>query len=94
MTKYTMANWDNDGEFAAQPMQEIDGKIYDEMFEMLPPLTVSRLDRDALEAKTGKRLSDSFCMGEAYSFDGRGYTYLAFGKIDNKCYYLGKQHAA
>lgn len=93
---YTSEQWAQDGDFKAQPGQEIDAAVYDEMFNALPP---RRLPRETAE----KALRDhkipvhaGFLMGEPHSHDDGGALYLAFGKNDYghgaHYYYLGLSH--
>lgn len=79
---YSTEQWQRDGEFKAQPGQEITEQIYEEMFNCLPPRRLPR-------AKAKQALQDydipvhaGFLMGEPHSTGKTGPLFLAFGKND------------
>ncbi len=83
MSIYTREDWTRDRNFSAKPGQEIEEDIYEDMFDALPPYGLPR--RPETAGYTG------FCMGEPANTDKDGHlTYLAFGKLRGKCYYLGE----
>lgn len=95
---YTMEQWQRDRLFNAEPGQEIEAAIYEEMLNVMPPLTLP-------QGKARQALQDykipvhaGFLMGEPHSCDKDGQLYLAFGSNNygkgSKYYYLGLAHAA
>ena len=94
MGLYTMAHWDADGTFSAEPGQEISAEVYDEMLNCMPPKTLPA--SKALQAvhDYGIPVHAGFLMGEPHSSDRYGnQLYLAFGMNDygkgKHYYYLG-----
>lgn len=82
MAKYTEEQWVKDGVFKAVAGQEIDESIYNEMFNVLPPLRL----KNSCDCVAGFRVS------EPYNHDQNGNAlYMAFGKRNGKYYYLGLQ---
>lgn len=83
-TVYTRQDWIRDRELNAVAGQEIEESIYNEMFEVLPPLNLPRCERT--EGYTA-----GFMVSEADSIDplGRGTLYNAYGKKDGRYYYIG-----
>jgi len=81
---YTHEDWARDESFAAVPGQEITEDIYDEMFNCMPPLTLPRCERT-------RQFSAGFMMGEPNGTEPRTFKtmYLAFGKADNRYYFIG-----
>ena len=96
MNVYTMEDWLRDCDFKAQPGQEISQEIYDEMFNVMPPLRLPR--EKAAEVLESLRLPvhAGFMMGEPHSSDKDGALYLAFGKNNygkgDRFFYLGLSH--
>lgn len=93
-TVYTAHRWEDDGELKAEPGQEIDEQIYNDMFNVLPPLPLPR----AATAETWKRyripIHGGFMMGEPITSDSeKGLQYMAFGfngfGHGEKYFYLG-----
>lgn len=83
MEKYTKEDWHRDRNFNAQPGQEVDEEIYDEMFDVMPPARMPM--REETAGYVG------FCVGEPASTDEDGnLTFSTFGKREGKYYYLGK----
>ncbi len=85
MEIYTRAQWHKDGSFSAKVGQEVEEYIYEEMFDVLPPL---RLPKES-------GYLAGFRVGEPHSHEQSKKTgewlahYAAFGKKDGKCYFLG-----
>lgn len=42
MEKYTVMQWELDGDFSAVPGQEIAPEIYDDLLNVVPPLSLPR----------------------------------------------------
>lgn len=81
MNIYTREQWAADRNFNAATGQEIEAEIYEEMFNVMPPLRLV----DAQGCTAGFRVS------EPYTHRGGKPLYRAFGKRDGKYYYLGLQ---
>lgn len=81
MTVYTRENWAADRSFNAAPGQEIEAEIYEEMFNVMPPMRLI----DAQGCAAG------FRVGEPYTHRDGKPLYMAFGKRGGKYYYLGLQ---
>lgn len=96
MNIYTVEDWRRDGAFNAQPGQEISSEIYDEMYNVMPPLRLPR--EKAVEALESLHVPvhAGFMMGEPHSSDKAGELYLAFGKNNygkgDRFFYLGLSH--
>lgn len=82
MAVYTSEDWRNDKTFKAKAGQEITEEVYEEMFNVLPPLHL----KNSCGCEVGFRVS------EPYEHDDNGKAlYMAFGKRNGKYYYLGLQ---
>lgn len=93
MNVYTMEQWQADGDFKAQPGQEIAAAVYNEMRETVPPLPIpGRKAEQALEAYSIP-VHDGFLMGEPTKESPDGLLYRAFGMNDygkgKHYFYLG-----
>ncbi len=95
MKKYTREDWSIDGNFSAEIGQEIEEEIYWQMYDCLPPFSLTGgtpLNRK-LGIVAGFRVGepyihDEYCNGKEY-----GAFYSAFGKTaDGKFYFLGEQN--
>lgn len=82
-TIYTMKDWKAAGSFNAEPGQEIEADVYNEMLNCMPPKTIpSKTARIALEVYKIP-VHAGFLMGEPHSTDKDGLElYLAFGMND------------
>ena len=96
MEVYTMNKWNTDGEFKAKQFQEVDDKVYEEMFDVMPPYSLNSADEVSLEHQLNTELTEAFCMGEDHTYDADGHPlYLSFGRTSSgKYYYLGLCRAA
>lgn len=84
MEIYTRKDWEKDRSFSAKEGQEIEEDIYETMYNCLPPIRLPK-------RKETEGYESGFLMGEPHSFNKQGEDlYLAFGKKENKCYYIGK----
>ena len=94
MDKYTREDWQRDQSFKAVPGQEIEKEIYEDMFNVLPPLRLPRNKvMEALETMN-LHISAGFMMGEPHSHSKNGALFMAFGKTypdesGERYYYLG-----
>lgn len=85
MEIYTREQWHKDRSFAAKVGQEVEEYIYEEMYDVLPPL---RLPRES-------GYTCGFRVGEPHSHERSKKTgewlahYAAFGKKDGRYYFLG-----
>ena len=93
MEIYTRSQWAQDGDFKAEPGQEIEAGIYEQMLNCITPL-------DLPAGKARQALNDfdipvhaGFLMGEPHSQDKKGPLYMAFGMNDygkgKRYFYLG-----
>jgi len=90
MKKYTMKDWEKDNIFNANPGQEVDYEIYEEMYNVLPPMHLATSNRDKAKENYGLNIVSGFLVSEPYGYNEHGSTYSAFGKTeDNKYYFLG-----
>ena len=81
MSSYSWKQWRKDGEFKAEPGQEIAAEVYDIMKRCTEPLPL-RASEYGMEA--------GFVMGQdTGSRDGKPL-HMAFGEKDGRCYYLGE----
>lgn len=78
MKKYTREDWQRDREFKAVAGQEIDEEIYNEMFNVLPPLRLP----------SGAKMA-GFRVSEPYTHRDGKPLYMAFGNSGGKYFYLG-----
>ena len=83
---YTVEQWEKDNNFNATPGQEIEVEIYEQMLEVLPPLSLPR-------AEYPVTVSNGFMVSEPYAHANvnghyRAF-YSAFGRNGGRCYYLG-----
>jgi len=90
---YTMKQWQADRDFKAEPGQEIDADIYDEMLNVMPPLQLpADKARQALR-DYNTPIHAGFLMGEPTDSSPQGLLYRAFGANDygkgKHYYYLG-----
>lgn len=89
---YTREQWARDNSFGAAPGQEIDPEIYEDMFEVLPPLRLPRGAEFPVQVAAGFMVSEPYTHAEV---NGRWKAfYSAFGRNGDKCYYLGYYSAA
>ena len=92
MDIYTMHQWQQDRTFSALPGQEIEEAVYNELFNCMPPL---QLSREAIE-HTDIPVHAGFMMGEPHSCDKAGQLFLAFGMNDygnkKRYFFLGMAH--
>lgn len=79
MKKYTREDWQRDRDFKAVAGQEIDEEIYNEMFNVLPPLRLPHNEYCAA----------GFRVSEPYTHRDGKPLYMAFGNRGGKYYYLG-----
>lgn len=90
---YTTDQWAQDGIFSAYPGQEVDGLVYDEMLNALPPKRLPRRTADQAAKEYRLPINAGFLMGEPHSTGPDGLLYLAFGMYDHgrgaHYYYLG-----
>ena len=87
-----MKQWERDETFKAEPWQEIEAGIYEQMLNGVPPKTLPRSKaEEALQHNIP--VHAGFLMGEPNSSDELGQKYLAFGMNDygkgKHYYYLG-----
>ena len=97
-TIYTMKDWEAAGSFDAEPGQEIEAEVYEQMLNCIPPKSIpSETAHKALEVYRIP-VHAGFLMGEPHSTGKDGLTlYLAFGmndygsgtRKDPHYYYLG-----
>ena len=82
--KYTREDWERDHDFNAVPGQEIDAEIYEEMFEVLPPIRLPRNERT-------EGFTCGFMVSEPVTADPTAdrMLYRAYGKRGGKYYYIG-----
>ena len=84
-TVYTREQWTKDRSFSAKVGQEVEECIYEEMYNVLPPLRLP----------AGCGCSCGFRVSEPHSHEKSKKTgewlahYAAFGKRDGKYYFLG-----
>lgn len=90
---YTMATWERDGVFKADPGQEITEDIYKQMLNCMPPKALPRKKVDQVLQDYNVPVHAGFLMGEPHSSNAKGLLYLAFGMNDcgkgKHFYYLG-----
>lgn len=96
MSIYNKTQWAADKSFNAFPGQEITEEIYNEMLNCMPPLTLpTEKAQQALQIYKIP-IHAGFLMGEPFSNDQEGLTYLSFGMSDygkgKHYYYLGLCH--
>lgn len=90
MNIYTTDDWANDRTFSAEPGQEIDAEIYEEMFNCVPPYRLPRVAVTETYKKYSVYMNAGFLMGEPATCDRNGASlYMAFGRNDDHYYYLG-----
>ena len=93
---YTSTQWAADGSFKAEPGQEIDESIYNDLFNVLPPLPLPNTAAEEALTKLEIPVHAGFMMGEPHSHDKEGALYLAFGRNDygkgTRYFYLGLYH--
>lgn len=90
---YTMQQWQADRDFKAEPGQEITADVYDEMLNVIPPLSLPKeAARHALRT-LNIPVHAGFLMGEPTDSSADGLLYRAFGMNDygkgKHYYYLG-----
>lgn len=85
MEIYTREQWTKDREFSAKVGQEVTEEIYEDFFDMLPPL---RLPRES-GYTAGFRISEPYIHEESKKTGEWLAHYAAFGKKDGKYYFLG-----
>lgn len=94
---YTLENWRKDGSFKAMPGQEISEELYEEMFNVLPPLSLPRNVAENALNELKIPVHAGFMMSEPHDTDPEGRTlFLAFGKNNyghgDHYFYLGLGH--
>lgn len=90
MKIYTTVDWANDRTFSAEPGQEIDAEIYEEMLNCVPPYRLPRAAVTETYKKFSVYMNAGFLMGEPHSCGRNGASYyMAFGRNDDHYYYLG-----
>lgn len=93
---YTSEQWAADGTFSALPGQEIEETIYNDLFNVLPPLPLPAIAAAEALDKLNIPVHAGFMMGEPHSHDKQGALYLAFGRNDygkgTRYFYLGLYH--
>lgn len=93
---YTSTQWATDGSFKAEPGQEIEEGIYNDLFNVLPPLPLPNTAAEEALTKLNIPVHAGFLMGEPHSHDKEGALYLAFGRNDygrgTHYFYLGLYH--
>ena len=96
MELYTMERWKEDRTFKADPGQQITEEVYDEMLNVMPPLTLPTETARQAHRNYNIPVHAGFLMGEPSGSDRDGLLYLAFGSNnygkENKFYYLGLSH--
>lgn len=93
---YTAEQWNKDGSFAALPGQEIEESIYNDLFNVLPPLDLPIAAAQDAQERYNIPVHAGFMMGEPHSHDKEGALYLAFGRNNygkgTHYFYLGLHH--
>ena len=94
MDIYSMEQWKQDGNFKAEPGQEITEAVYDEMLNCMPPRSLPQNKARQVLREYDLPIHAGFLMGEPYSTGKHGETYyLSFGMNDygkgKHFYYLG-----
>lgn len=93
---YTAEQWNKDGSFAAEPGQEIEESIYNDLFNVLPPIQLPTAAAQDAQEQYNIPVHAGFMMGEPHSHDKEGALYLAFGRNDygkgTHYFYLGLHH--
>lgn len=81
---YTREDWNRDGSMNAVPGQEIEPGIYEQMFNVLPPLPLPICSRS-------QSYDAGFMVSEPFAADpmGRGELYAAYAKRGERCYFVG-----
>lgn len=82
---YTKEQWHKDGSFNAFPGQEVSREVYDEMLDVLPPLS--------LPIELRSRGFKGFMVGEPKSSNSKGLTFDTFVRMGWRCYYQGALNA-
>lgn len=80
---YTNEQWGKDGDFKAEPFQEIEESIYYYFLEVLPPHNLNNKTDDIA------KYHSCFCLGEPNRHIDGLPVYHCFGKYQGKYYYLG-----
>ena len=81
---YKWKQWRKDGEFRAEPGQEIEEKVYDTMRRCMEPLPLAAPEYG---------MESGFVMGqETVSREGEP-VHMAFGEKGGRFYYLGEDTA-
>lgn len=93
---YTKSQWRADRDLKAQPGEEIEAAIYEELREVMPPLHISVEATDAARERYGIPVHAGFMLGEPTASDADGPLYRAFVSNDygkgKHCYYVGLFH--
>lgn len=90
---YTYKQWAQDGDFKAQPGQEIEPEVYEEMLNVVPPKSIPRKEADRIAQRHNIPVNAGFLMGEPHSSDAGGTLYHAFIYYNGRCFYGGLAHA-
>lgn len=96
MEVYTMDQWKADRDFRAQPGQEIEAEVYEEMYNCIPPKGLPAATARDAWSKYNIPVHAGFLMGEPHSSDKDGFLYHAFGNNyfgkRERYFYLGLSH--
>lgn len=97
MDIYTKEDWQRDQRFGAEPGQEITEEIYNEMYNVLPPLRLPRNTAEYALKELKVPVHAGFMMGEPYDSNQKdGVLFMAFGMNDygkgKHYFYLGLGH--
>lgn len=90
---YTVRQWELDDDFSAIPGQEIAPEIYEDLLNVVPPLSLPRDAAQRALKDYGLPVDAGFLMGEPAASDQGGLLYKAFGRCGDDCYYLGLSRA-
>lgn len=87
---YTMEQWTANGEFNAEPLQEISAEIYNKMLNAMPPYNLPALTAERAAEELRLFIRSGFLMAEPKGADKDGnLLYLAFGRTKEQYFYLG-----
>lgn len=96
MNVYTSKQWAEDGSFKAAPGQEIEEAVYNELFNVMPPLPLPRVATTKAQELYNIPVHAGFMMGEPQRHDEQGALFLAFGRNNygkgEHYFYLGQYH--
>lgn len=90
---YTAEQWERDNALKAVPGQQIEAVIYNDNFDIVPPLALPRAAADIAMSVYKIPVHAGFMMGEAADTTEAGPVYRAFGmneyRGEKRYYYLG-----